>query len=109
MKRCRTYFTLLLALALAVSVLPLPALAAEPAAQEGGPEGDAPYSQSRALVLFEEDADGEALAQAVAALPGVELVYTYGKLFAGAAVEAGDEALAAIRSGPGPRPPSATP
>ena len=101
MKRCRTFFTLLLALALAVSVLPLPALAAEPAAQGVGPEGDAPYSQSRALVLFEEDADGEALAQAVAALPGVELVYTYGKLFAGAAVEAGDEALAAIEALPG--------
>ena len=101
MKRCRTYFTLLLALALAASVLPFPALAAEPAAQGVGPDGDAPYSQSRALVLFEEDADGEALAQAVAALPGVELVYTYGKLFAGAAVEAGDEALAAIEALPG--------
>ena len=101
MKRCRTYFTLLLALALAVSVLPLPALAAEPAAQGVGPERDAPYSQSRALVLFEEDADGEALAGALAALPGVELVYTYGKLFAGAAVEAGDEALAAIEALPG--------
>ena len=31
----------------------------------------------------------------------MELVYTYGKLFAGAAVEAGDEALAAIEALPG--------
>ena len=52
MKRCRTYFTLLLALALAASVLPLPALAAEPAAQEGGPEGESPHSPNQALVLF---------------------------------------------------------
>lgn len=98
MKRSPQLLSLLLALVLALAVPPAPALAADAALSAGE---SAPFSRDRALVLFREEADPEALAEAIAALPDVTLRYTYDKLFAGAAVEAGDEALAALEALPG--------
>ena len=78
--------SLLLALLLALS-LALPALALD-----NGGEG-----RCRALVAYGPGADGEALTQALSQVPGVTVLYRYGLLFSGAAVEADGEALAAVR------------
>ena len=47
----------------------------------------------RAVIVYEEDADPAALTAAVEALEGVELLWRYGSLFPGAAVEADETAL----------------
>ena len=52
----------------------------------------------RAVIVYEEDADPAALTAAVEALEGVELLWRYGSLFPGAAVEADEAALAALES-----------
>ncbi len=92
MRNNRRTASLLLASILIFGLLP-PAGAADQETAAGEP--------SQAIVLFAEEADGEKTAQALAALPGVELLCRYDTLLNGAAVEGEASALAAALSLPG--------
>lgn len=87
MKRYNRLFSLLLALALAW------AIAAPAGAGDLPPSGSAPL---RAVVVYSPQADPDQMAQALARLPGVTLLWRYDRLLSGAAVEAPASALAAL-------------
>lgn len=79
-----------------LTVLLLTAMAVP--AEETLPELSGPL---RAVVVYEDGADPEALAQLLAEQEGVKLLCRYGSLFSGAAVEAGERELAALEDLPG--------
>ena len=59
---------------------------------------DAAEAPIRAVVFFEEDASPAAVEAALAELPEVSLLWRYGSLFSGAAVEAGPAGLQALEA-----------
>ncbi len=73
-------------------------LAAPAGGMERGETIDAPV---RAVVLYTESADPDRMEAALAALPDVDVLWRYDRLFCGAAVEADAEGLAAVAALPG--------
>ena len=84
--RKKTYHLLTVLMALLAGA----ALSGAALAAGGAPE--------RAVVRFDRQADPETLTAALASLEGVEVLWTYGSLFSGAAIEADPARLASAES-----------
>ena len=90
MKRNFNIQGIFLSALLAALLLAFPASAAEAGA---GP--------ARVIVFYEDRADPAAMEAAISRVEGADFLWRYGAFFSGAAVDAGEEALSALRALPG--------